>query len=413
MQMKRLMMMLALVAALTACSSDDGDDGPQTINRTVLVYMAAENRLSDYTYSDLWQMKEGSRHIGNSDALLVYVDRSETTELPWLARIRNGQLTDSVSLKNMGISTKNEYASDPDIMRQVLRYAFDRYPAQQDYGLVLWGHSDGWLIEADSIASRRAYGVDNGENSKISDIGKWLNVPSLERVLATIPHLKFIMADCCNFMCLESLYELRKVTDYIIGSTSEIPGCGAPYDTVVPALFSTADDFYRTVVDNYFAQQVYSYELNKELTQPLSVVKTSQMEALAAATRTVLHSIDQSLGGDYANLSGLIHYYNYYKPSFRPEYNIFYDAGDYVKRYASDAEYQTWLQALNQAVVYRKYTNMWTTDKPWSSHYSDFQMSEDRYHGVSMFIPQDPTKGYYAGYNENIKKLAWYAAVGH
>ena len=407
------MMMLALVAALTACSSDDGDDGPQTINRTVLVYMAAENRLSDYAYSDLWQMKEGSRRIGNSDALLVYVDRSETTELPWLARIRNGQLTDSVSLKDMGISTKNEYASDPDIMRQVLRYAFDRYPAQQDYGLVLWGHSDGWLIEADSIASRRAYGVDNGQNSKISDIGKWLNVPSLERVLATIPHLKFIMADCCNFMCLESLYELRKVTDYIIGSTSEIPGCGAPYDTVVPALFSTADDFYRTVVDNYFAQQVYSYELNKELTQPLSVVKTSQMEALAAATRTVLRSIDQSLGGDYANLSGLIHYYNYYKPSFRPEYNIFYDAGDYVKRYASDAEYQTWLQALNQAVVYRKYTNMWTTDKPWGSHYSDFQMSEDRYHGVSMFIPQDPTKGYYAGYNENIKKLAWYAAVGH
>ena len=399
MQIKRLMMMFAMVAALTACSSDDSDDGPQTINRTVLVYMAAENSLSNYTYSDLREMKEGSRHIAGGDALLVYVDRSVTTELPWLARIRNGELTDSVSLKDMGISTKNEYAGDPDIMQQVLRYAFDRYPAQQSYGLVLWGHSDGWLVSSDSIAPRRAYGVDNGQKST-SNIGKWMNVPTLERVLATAPHLKFLMADCCNFMCLETLYQLRKVTDYIIGSPAEIPGVGAPYDTVIPALFSTADDFYRQEVDNY-------------TNQPLAVVKTSQMETLAAATRTVLRSIDQTLGGGYADLSGLIHYYNMNSSGFRPEYNIFYDAGDYVKRYASDAEYQSWLQAFEQAVVYRQYTDMWTTDKSWYTYYADFQMSKDRYHGVSMFIPQDPSKGYYATYNENVKKLAWYAAVGY
>ena len=399
MQIKRLMMMLALAVALTACSSDDSDDGPQTINRTVLVYMAAENSLSGYTYSDLADMKEGSRHIGSGDALLVYVDRSVATELPWLARIRNGQMTDSVSLKDMGISTKNEYAGDPDIMQQVLRYAFGRYPAQQSYGLVLWGHSDGWLVSSDSIAPRRAYGVDNGQNTT-SDIGKWMNVPTLERVLATAPHLKFLMADCCNFMCLETLYQLRKVSDYIIGSPAEIPGVGAPYDTVIPALFSTTDDFYRQVVDNY-------------TNQPLAVVKTSQMETLAAATRTVLRSIDQTLGGGYADLSGLIHYYNMNSSGFRPEYNIFYDAGDYVKRYASDAEYQTWLQAFEQAVVYRQYADMWTTNKSWYTYYADFQMSKDRYHGVSMFIPQDPTKGYYATYNENVKKLAWYAAVGY
>lgn len=399
MQMKQLMMMFALVTALTACSSDDGDDAPQTINRTVLVYMAAENSLSNYTYSDLREMKEGSRHIAGGDALLVYVDRSVTTELPWLARFRNGELTDSVSLKDMGISTKNEYAGNPDIMQQVLRYAFDRYPATQSYGLVLWGHSDGWLIAADSIAPRRAYGVDNGQKST-SDIGKWMNVPTLERVLATAPHLKFLMADCCNFMCLETLYQLRKVTDYIIGSPAEIPGVGAPYDTVIPALFGTADDFYRQVVDNY-------------TNQPLAVVKTSQMETLAAATRTVLRSIDQTLGGGYPDLSGLIHYYNMNSSGFRPEYNIFYDAGDYVKRFATTAEYQTWLQAFEQTVVYRQYTDMWTTDKSWDTYYSDFQMSKDRYHGVSMFIPQDPSKGYYATYNENVKKLAWYAAVGY
>ena len=54
----------------------------------------------------------------------------------------------------------------------------------------------------------------------------------------SMPHLKFIMADCCNFMCLENLYELRDVCDYIIGSPAEIPAQGAPYYDIVPSLTS-------------------------------------------------------------------------------------------------------------------------------------------------------------------------------
>jgi hypothetical protein len=34
------------------------------------------------------------------------------------------------------------------------------------------------------------------------------------------------------------------------------------------------------------------------------------------------------------------------------------------------------------------------------------------YHGVSMFVPQDPTAGNYAKYNQDIKKMSWYEAVG-
>ena len=48
-------------------------------------------------------------------------------------------------------------------------------------------------------------------------------------VMRNLQELKFIFADCCNFMCLESIYELRQVADYIIGSPAEIPEIGAPY----------------------------------------------------------------------------------------------------------------------------------------------------------------------------------------
>ena len=375
-----------------------------TEGRTVLVYMAAENSLSPHVGNSLEQMKTGSRFIGSDNTLLVYVDRSESRELPWMARIRDGKVTDSVSIADMGISQKDEYASNPQVMEDVLKYAFSHYPAKRDYGLVLWGHSTGWLIDPNTVAYTRAYGVDNGQNDR-SNAGKWINLPTLARVLAKQPHMKFIFADCCNFMCLESLYELRNVTDYIIGSPAETPSVGAPYQTIVPAMFSAADDFYRTIADSYHAQQISGRTL------PMSVVRTSEMTAVAQATRNVLTGIKSRLGGNYADLTGLIHYYNT-GAIFNADANIFYDAGDFVRKYASAGDYQAWRQALERAVVSKNFAAMWNTNKLWSAFYADFTATEDRCHGVSMYVAQDPARGSYARYYKSIKQMQWYTAAG-
>jgi hypothetical protein len=406
--MKKLLFTLCILGILAACSSDDASDNnrPATMTegRTVLVYMAAENSLSPHVGNSLEQIKTGSRLIGSGNTLLVYVDRSESRELPWMARIRDGKVTDSVSIADMGISQQNEYASNPQVMEDVLRYAFSHYPAKRDYGLVLWGHNTGWLIDPDTVAYTRAFGVDNGRNDR-SNAGKWINLPTLARVLGKQPHLKFIFADCCNFMCLESLYELRNVADYIIGSPAEIPSVGAPYQTIVPAMFSATDDFYRTIADSYHAQQVSGRAL------PMSVVKTSELTAVAQATRNVLTDIKGSLGDNYADLTGLIHYYNT-GAIFNADHNIFYDAGDFVKKYASAANYQTWRQTLQRAVISKNYAATWNTDKLWSAFYTDFTATEDRCHGVSMYVAQDPARSNYGRYAKSIKQMQWYTAAG-
>ena len=247
--MKKLLMMICLAAALAACGSDDDEAfAPQSVERTVVVYMSGENSLTSYVNGDLNEMKEGSRLIGPGSALLVYVDKSSKKELPWLARIRDGQVTDSVSLSDMGINDADALSSDPHVFEDVLQYAVRHYPATRDYGLVLWGHSSGWLVK-DSVPYTRAYGVDNGRNDVSSNDGKWLNLPTMARVLQKLPHFKFIFADCCNFMCLESLYELRNVADYIIGSPAEIPAEGAPYSKMLPAMFQQDDNFYTAIGD--------------------------------------------------------------------------------------------------------------------------------------------------------------------
>jgi hypothetical protein len=144
---------------------------------------------------------------------------------------------------------------------------------------------------------------------------------------------------------------------------------------------------------------------------PLAVVKTSEVDALAEATRNVLSAIYGRLkeqGSEYPDMKGLIHYYNEYQWGFYQHYNIFYDAGDFVKKYATDAEYRQWKEVLDRTVTDKVFAERWMVNKSWNTYYTDFEMTEERYHGVSMFVPQNPEKGNYDSYNEDIKKLGWW-----
>ena len=397
--MKKNIIALSLLLLFTACHKDHPEEDKVKADRTVLVYVAGECSLWDFIDDELKEMKTGSKSIGNNN-LLIYVDRANSKELPWLARVKDGQITDSVSIADMKISSTDEYASDPRVMEAVLRYAYNNYPSKnQDYGLVLWGHASGWLINNDSIpytamARKNAFGVDNGKNTS-SDIGKWMNLPTMAKMLSKLPHLTFIFADCCNFMCLESAYELRNVTDYLIGSPAEIPGEGAPYNTVVPAMFERTT-FWKSIVDRYYEQRAGGFDV------PLSVIKTSEMETLANSTRIILKTIKSIVGDSYPVMSDIIHYYYDYK---------FYDANDFVLKYAPTNEYNTWKQAFDKAVIYKKMAKQWMTNTSWSGYYKDFTVTEEKYGGTSMYVPQSWSE--YDNYNRIIKQMGWYYAVGY
>ena len=135
----------ATVFGFTACSEDflESEDynavpvktaAPvkqnDPIGRTVLVYMAGKNNLTsetrNYLNEDLEEIKEGSRRLNDSDCLLVFVRRylpDNNLETPWLARISNGEVTDSVSVADMGITKSDARACDPEVMKQVMGYA--------------------------------------------------------------------------------------------------------------------------------------------------------------------------------------------------------------------------------------------------------------------------------------------------
>ena len=179
----------------------------------MLVYMAADNNLNVQTYNDLSQMMEGSKSISKNDKLLVFVDKINLS--PYILSVQNG---DTVRLKTY---KENMNTADPETLREALQWTIDHYNAES-YALVLWGHADGWVIKNEESqlkhSPRRAYGAD------MSDGERWMDITDMATVLSDFPHLSFIMADCCAFMSVETAYELRHVTDYLIAGRDSCRG---------------------------------------------------------------------------------------------------------------------------------------------------------------------------------------------
>ena len=377
---------------LAACHKDKKEEPKQPDTQSVLVYIAGDNNLWDFISSDMSQMKTGSKQLAEDCNLLLFVD--EKGELPYFAKVEKG---DTIRIETLPEEVKS---SDAETLKMAMKWMTDNYEAR-NYGLILWGHADGWIIweKTQGSRQRKAYGQDTTGGEE------WMNIPDMAQVLSTLPHLRFIFADCCCFQSVESAYELRNVTDYIIASAAEIPGEGAPYQTVIPALFSQRDDFAELAADAYYEQTSYGYR------EPISVVKTSEMENLAQATRTALQQCPVDLTSDgYPDVEGLIYYYS----------RSLFDMQDFMLRYAPTDVYTEWKRTFDEAVPHRKMTTVWMANYVSyldESNYlpqifRDFEVTEERYGGVSMFVPQNKATTFLAKQNNRIKKMQWYTAAG-
>ena len=382
---------------LFSCSKDDDKPTtPQLASRTVIIYISGDNNLSSFALDDLKEMTEASKLIDSKNHLVVFFDNASTSEMPYIAELKNGEV-----VKDTGLQFSEDfYAPDPEKMREILTYIMQRYPAKS-YGIDLWGHGSGWFITADSIATAkspsRAYGVDNG---------KWINIPSLAKVFSQLPQpFLFVMGDCCFFQCVETAYEMKDCTQYIIGSPSEVPGDGAAYREVLPLAFSESADFYKDVIDKC---EEFTIETNYDKSGvPLSCMFTGGVERFAAATARLMPRLLM-----YDNFSNkrLLYYGRYPNDKGRTAY---YDPKNLLKEYATDADAAAlaeWNQALGQFVVYSKMASEWLQNT--GVDFTDFDVNEQTFSGVSMFVPQPMYESLSPNPNETIKQMKWAKAVG-
>lgn len=386
MKIKLQLLLWSLVLVLVSACDDDKD--PVVIERTVLIYIMGDNTLSPFVADDITEITEGAANVDLSrNNLLLYIDNGSTVKL---VRINKG--SKGVVVQEL----VQEYESDRNSvglieMKEVFSLVYDKYPAES-YGLVLWSHGEGWKP---GTSSSRWIGQDRDGNALLS-------ISTLNEILKVFPYYDYILFDACFMQSIEVVYELRQHTDYFIGSPAEIPAPGAPYQVVVPALFTkneaglaVARSYYEYYNDKYNEGSNNSNQ-NWTAGVAISVIATSKLETLANATKNIIITLPEN---EEASVIGVLDYDR--RSSYPSSYIGYYDFEQFIRKVATnDALFNTWLNAFKQAVPYAK-----ATDKIYSQFGGMFSVTG--FSGVSVYVPRTSSS-----LNASYHSFEWYSNVG-
>ena len=383
--------MLAGCLSLFLFSACEKEDGPSVgpVERVVLVYFAADNSLSKLCYKDLDEIRAGMLNISDSMLLFAYVDANE--ENAKLLKFRNidGKVSEEI-VKEYGDRNSVGVEETQEVFNDV--FGNPAYQADS-YGLVYWSHGEGW-IPYPTPPSSRWIGQDwDGDNC--------MNLSDFKEILAAAPHLDFLMFDACFMQSIEVAYELRKYADYVIASPTETPGPGAPYDAIMPYLAQVGASaaMAGAYFEAYNALYNGSTPTNDNWTGGVSicVLRTNGLESLAALTAQLMPTEEVDLHAlrkevfDYDQRSGWDKKY----------YIGYHDWAQMMQALLSEADYTTWRQAYDDAVVYWN-----TTPKNYSDVVGMFSM--EGANGVTHYIPESIVSPRAEAY----RSLEWYGAAG-
>lgn len=382
---------IALSVILTGCKDHEPQVAPPP-TRTVVVYMAAENRLQYNAQQDLAEMQRAKEDIPAGSQVVVFVDDCKS---PRIYRLTSSGMTLVKEYEEDFISTSAEE------MTRVLDDIYTRFRADS-YGLVLWSHGSGWIPGTDlrNAFDTFSFGTDNGSNSSHIDAGTELSITTLAEVLGRFPRQEFILFDCCLMQCIEVAYELKDIARYVIGSPAEIPAAGAPYDKIMPHLFArsfTPESLIRTYHADY-SGSYYGGVL-------LSAVVTSELPELARLTGELFTPLCN--GRNELSTEDIQHYNAYcYVTGYAPEY---FDMNGVMKRHLAESAYGRWYEQFDRAVVSRYASPRWITML--DGFYLTPEVKDlEAYGGVTIFVPQNKYER--QKWNEHFHRFRWYTDAG-
>lgn len=355
--------------------------------RTVLVYMIASNSLgiNNYDAKDIKEMETGMlKYTKNDCRLLVYYVPYNAD--PYLFEIVKNK--NQVSRKIKKTYSRDIKSTTSQRMGEVINDLAKLAPAD-DYGLVLWSHSDGWARSLgqgrsrnhmiQSAASSGTYFLtrDFGEDS-----GSTMPVDELADVIPA-GMFSFIYTDACYMGSIEIAYQLRNKTKYFIGSCALLPADGMPYDKNIPHFFEDEPNLTNACIEtfDYYNNQSGAYRTNT-----ISLIDCTKLNELAVICRRI-HDNEKSV--DISSIQP----YTYDIPQ-----NIYFDFKQYTSQISSPELIPEFENIIKEVVLYKAAT-------PYI--FGTLAIDPQKFSGVSTYI-----LGRGNTLNENYyKTLDWYNDV--
>lgn len=377
---------LSGVLMLASCFMNSKYDDKK--NRTVLIYIGADNNLSNIANSNIYSMNSCISNGMDNDNLLVFVDRKDIA--PVLLHVHNFKV-DTVTVYPERDST------DPMVLRQVIDDMVKDWEAES-YGLVLWSHGTGWIPTrrlhyvapnmkyAQSRTKAFAWEDRPGENPKYSCM-------DLDDLVDAIPDglFDYIVFDACYMGNVEIAYALRNKANFVVSSCYEIVSYGFPYhiitrDLMNGNLIKTCNEFY-----NYYNQMS-----GWERMAGISLVVTNELDSLANCFRKIINEYGATIPD--MDVSKVQHFDRF-------DNHVFFDLEDLVVNLDVRKDWLTEFRLQLERCI------MFKVSTPYIFPGDADAIKVDAYCGLSVFIPISKYDN--SGLNDDYRQTEWSRVTGY
>lgn len=386
------------LSILSSCrDSIDFPDNPipgaehDTLECLTIVYIAAENSLSDYALKDLNEMQSAVADIPDDCGLVAFVD---DVCMPRIVRFRAS--AGMVVCDTLHVFSEDFCSSDTLGMRSVFDRIWSLQPAR-NMNIVLWSHGSGWIRSA-KTQRNRSIGIDNGNNGFSNNSTSVIEIDELAAFMETLPlKPRLIMFDACFMQCVEVAYALRNSAEWLLASPAEIPGNGAPYHLMMKHFFARDFDI-ETLLNAYYA----AYE-NSRYGVVLSAVRCSAMQQLADCTARFVPTLFRR--GYSVTHDSVLAYLpgGYFKSGYC--YPDYFDALDVMNRMLDAEAFGQWSEAYDSAVLCKAASPSYYS----AIHMRTYAVDSARFGGMSMYLPSEAAE--YSVFNRDFSETEWYSAA--
>lgn len=369
-------------------------------NRTILVYMAADNNLYSNAVQNINDMLSVMDTLSQNKNLIIYIDSPDSVPVLINVHINVHNRCETIKVY------EEQNSADGNTLAKVITYVKRRFPAKS-YGLLLWSHGSGWLSsEGLSTVSNyyrapyrnnengvvvpyydldgpspmtKAFGYDEPEN-------QWMSIADLSKA---IPDglFDFIAFDACFMGSVEVLYSLRNKAQRIIASPYEIISSGFPYKTIIPQLFN--NDLLG-VCNSFY--QYYDNKYGWERTAGISLIETSELDSLALCFKKIVAGKELEIS-DF-NIVNVQRFDRF-------KIHTTFDLLDFVNEICSDSTMlEEFNKQLERCVIFSKST----------SRLMD-EINIHSFSGMSVYIPISEYNSRFL--NEEYRQTEWSIDTGY
>lgn len=410
MRNKAIILVATLALILCGCAKESDRSAYPRDEFVMIYYCAGFNDLSSDIQGNLDVLKSANiPFAGSKHKLITYthfsVSDSDFKTLMPSHIVDVYRKSGKVVSDTLYTIDKTRYATDPDVMREVLQRIADLYP-NAHYGLVVSSHGTGWLPAGkyngnDNVIlfSRRrssdSAGMplfrynENPDEPKVKTFGaevevrdsqKYSREMSIQSMAAAIPiHLDYLLFDACLMGCIEVAYEFKDVADKVAFSPTEVLADGFDYSDISTLLSNN-------ISIEGFCERYFNHYLNSSAT--ISVVKTDGLAELATISGQLFSKYRTSINGLGIG-SGIQKY-------FRSGHHWFYDLKDIlVKAGITAGEASAFDAALDKCITYKAATKAF------------LGLEIVNYSGLGMYLPSAGD----ADLDEFYKTLSWNKAT--